>query len=213
MGPVSEEAGLTREDRLRRRWPPSVPRSAAVVDDLIARYADPARRYHGLEHIVAVLDAIQQLREAESSTPEVELAAWFHDAVYDPRRDDNEEQSALLAERMLSGTDPDRIDIAEVARLVRLTATHDPDAGDAAGELLCDADLAVLAGDMASYEAYTEGVRAEYAHVSDDDFRRGRAAVLEQLLAMPTLYRTPLGRARWETRARDNLTVELARLS
>jgi predicted metal-dependent HD superfamily phosphohydrolase len=198
---------------LAERWP--LAERADIRDALLAAYDDSSRGYHDSLHLTEVLGRLDELatQGATFDRRAVELAAWFHDAVYDPRRDDNEEQSALLAERMLSGTDPDRIDIAEVARLVRLTATHDPDAGDAAGELLCDADLAVLAGDMASYEAYTEGVRAEYAHVSDDDFRRGRAAVLEQLLAMPTLFRTSVGRARWETRARDNLTVELARLS
>jgi predicted metal-dependent HD superfamily phosphohydrolase len=56
------------------------------------------------------------------------------------------------------------------------------------------------------------GVRAEYAHVADADFRRGRAAVLRDLLAKPTLFHTAAARALWEERARANVAGELASL-
>ncbi|GGL07074.1 hypothetical protein Sme01_12060 [Sphaerisporangium melleum] len=100
--------------------------------------------------------------------------------------------------------------VAEVARLVRLTAGHDPAPGDRDGEVLCDADLAVLAGP--GYDAYARAVRQEYRHVPDDAFRAGRARVLDGLLALPSLYRTPPARERWEAAARRNLRAELAEL-
>ena len=102
--------------------------------------------------------------------------------------------------------------VAEVARLVRLTGTHDPGPGDRNGEVLCDADLAVLAGAPADYARYAAAVREEYAFVPDDAFRDGRAAVLRQLLDLPRLFRTPHGRDRWEPAARHNLRSELALL-
>ena len=77
----------------------------------------------------------------------------------------------------------DRVD--EVARLVLLTAGHDPEPGDANGAVLCDADLAVLAGPPDAYAAYASAVRAEYGHLSDEEFTAGRIAVLERLLALP----------------------------
>ena len=82
---------------------------------------------------------------------------------------------------------------AEVARLVRLTVTHDPAAGDTNGEVLCDADLAILAAAPEEYAAYAAAVREEYGFVPDDAFRDGRAAVLRQLLGLPRLFRTPHG--------------------
>ncbi|MGW4644741.1 HD domain-containing protein [Sphaerisporangium sp. NPDC004334] len=100
--------------------------------------------------------------------------------------------------------------IAEVARLVRVTAGHDPAPGDRDGEVLCDADLAVLAAP--GYGAYARAVREEYRHVPDEAFRAGRARVLRDLLAAPTLYRTPLARELWEAGARSNMRAELARL-
>ncbi|MFI0864693.1 hypothetical protein ACH4RA_31355 [Streptomyces smyrnaeus] len=139
----------------------------------------------------------------------VRLAAWFHDAVYRPDRSENEERSARLAERALPEAGVAQARTAEVARLVRLTVSHDPAPGDLDGELLCDADLAVLAGTPEQYAHYAAEIRQEYAFVPDAAFREGRSTVLHQLLGLPHLYRTPYARTHWEPAARHNLTTEL----
>ena len=90
-----------------------------------------------------------------------------------------------------------------------LTATHDPEPGDANGAVLCDADLAVLARDPAGYADYAAAIRREYAHVPDELFRRGRAAILRGLLEQPALFRTPSAVNRWEAEARANVAAEL----
>ena len=119
--------------------------------------------------------------------------------------------SAERARAGLRGLVPeDRVD--EVARLVLLTAGHDAEPGDANGAVLCDADLAVLAGPPDAYAAYASAVRAEYGHLSDADFTAGRIAVLERLLALPRLYRLPAVADEWTPRARANLTAELTLL-
>lgn len=141
------------------------------------------------------------------------LAAWFHDAVYFPDRSENEERSARLAERALpeAGVSGERTE--EVARLVRLTVTHDPADDDRNGQVLCDADLAILASSPNAYAAYTAAVRQEYAFVPNDAFREGRAAILRQLLNLPRLFRTPHGAAEWEATARYNIGAELELLT
>lgn len=198
--------------RLLPRWTRLVPGHPGVGEDLLNRYGDPARHYHGIDHLETVLDAVGVLSEEADRPRLVLLAAWYHDAVYDVRRDDNEERSAQLAEQTLACTDEDPLRIGEVARLVRLTERHDPADGDADGAVLSDADLSVLASDGLAYAAYASAVRAEYSHVSDEDFKAGRAAILEQLLSSASLYRTGLGRSRWEAAARRNLSHELAGL-
>ncbi|SEN06686.1 Predicted metal-dependent phosphohydrolase, HD superfamily [Actinacidiphila rubida] len=177
--------------------------------DLLERWAEPQRRYHTLDHLVAVLARATELTAYADDPDTVALAAWFHDAVYRPDRSENEERSAHLAERALREAGVDGARIAEVARLVRLTVTHDPAEGDRDGEVLCDADLAVLAGDPAAYAAYAAAVREEYGFVPDDLFRTGRADILRRLLALPRLFRTSYGHDQWEAVARRNLTTEL----
>jgi predicted metal-dependent HD superfamily phosphohydrolase len=178
---------------------------------LVAAWSEPHRRYHDLGHLAAVLGLVGELGGAAADPDAVRLAAWYHDAVYDPERIDNEQVSAERARAGLRGLVSDeRID--EVARLVLLTAGHDPAPDDANGAVLSDADLAVLAGPPDAYAAYASAVRAEYGHLSDAEFTAGRTAVLEHLLALPALYRLPAVAAEWTPRARANLAAELSLL-
>ena len=154
-----------------------------------------------LTHVDELMAADDPAREA------VLLAAWFHDAVYDGQGD-AEERSARLAEESL-GASPLAL---EVARLVRLTEQHRPADDDVAGQVLCDADLAILAAAPERYASYVAGVRAEYAHIPDADFEAGRASVLRDLLEKPTLFHTPAARDRWERAARANVRRELDEL-
>ncbi|MFE7564778.1 hypothetical protein [Kitasatospora sp. NPDC057500] len=180
--------------------------------ELLRRWAEPQRRYHTTDHLRAVLGHVDALAGHADDPDAVRLAAWFHDAVYRPDRSENEERSAALAVRALTAAGLPAARTGEVARLVRLTVTHHPGPGDRDGEVLCDADLAVLGGPPQDYAAYAAAVREEYAFVPAPDFRAGRAAVLRQLLALPALYRTPTAHARFDAAARANLTAELARL-
>ncbi|MFG2501719.1 hypothetical protein ACGFSB_26355 [Streptomyces sp. NPDC048441] len=208
---------------LRRRWLGTLLRARDTdeciydpfryADNLLARWAEPQRRYHTTAHLTAVLDHIDVLEEHADDPELVRLAAWFHDAVYAPDRSTNEERSARLAERALPEAGLTAGQTAEVARLVRLTITHDPADDDPNGETLCDADLAILAAAPDAYAAYAAAVREEYSFVPDEDFRAGRAAVLRQLIALPRLFRTPYGAARWEGPARANLATEIDLLS
>jgi predicted metal-dependent HD superfamily phosphohydrolase len=207
---------------LRDRWRTTLvtarggaaaPDPAPYADDLLARWAEPQRRYHTTDHLAAVLERIDVLEPHAADPAVVRLAAWFHDAVYRPDRSENEERSATLAERALPEAGLAPGPTAEVARLVRLTVTHDPRPGDVNGEVLCDADLGILAASPQAYAAYAAAVREEYGFVPEDTFRTARAGILRELLALPVLFRTPHGTTHWETAARHNLTAELDRLS
>lgn len=194
----------------------------AVGEDLLARWGEKGRLHHGRTHLREVLDAVDLL-VTDGATPEqtrrASLAAWFHDAVHSsgrrhddplPRGVTDEQASADLARDALTGRVTTEVR-DDVVRLVLLTATHRPEAGDAVGALLCDADLAVLGASPARYADYAAAIRVEYAHVPTHVFRPARAAVLEQLLEGP-LFHTTAGRRRWEEPARTNLSAEITAL-
>ncbi|NEE09106.1 hypothetical protein G3M58_21950 [Streptomyces sp. SID7499] len=191
------------------RGPAGGPDPAPYADALLTRWQEPQRRYHTVEHLTAVLDRVDELERYARDPDVVRLAAWFHDAVYLPDRSENEERSARLAERALTEAGVPEAKTAEVARLVRLTVTHDPADDDPDGQVLCDADLAILASPPSAYAAYTAAVREEYHFVPSDAFREGRATILRQLLDLPRLFRTPHGTTEWEATARYNLRSEL----
>ncbi|MEE1722311.1 hypothetical protein PUR58_04845 [Streptomyces sp. JV186] len=187
------------------------PAPEPYAENLLGRWAEPQRAYHTVAHLTAVLDRIDLLA-AHSYAEDIELvrlAAWFHDAVYLPERDNNEERSARLAERALAELGLDERRVAEVVRLVRLTLSHDPADADGNGAVLCDADLGVLAGSPEEYAAYASAVRTEYGFVEGETFRAVRAELLLQMLERPALFRTEYGHRHWEEQARQNLRTEL----
>jgi predicted metal-dependent HD superfamily phosphohydrolase len=199
----------------RRDLPPDADAVAAdhAFADLVARWKQPHRHYHDLSHLAVMLAVIDRHAGWAQEPAAVRLAAWFHDAVYVPRRADNEEASAALAGSVLRRLGLAREQIEEVTRLVRLTERHGPAPGDRNGELLCDADLSVLADEPDAYRHYAHRIRLEYSHLPDSAFRAGRIGVLRRLLAMPALYHVPELKEAWEERARTNLTRELTALT
>lgn len=182
----------------------------AEREQLLSRWREPHRKYHDLNHLRTVLTALDEFRSAGASFDHeaVTLAAWFHDAIYDVGAPDNEEQSAVLAETMLAG----RSCATEVARLVRVTASHNVALTDLNASALCDADLSILASDSSRYSRYCADVRHEYSRFEDSVYRAGRTRVLEHFLALERIFNTTFGYENWELRARCNLEAELRSL-
>lgn len=188
-----------------------------IIEDVLARLREPHRRYHTATHVMWVLRHIDDLLAARAGTRQpavddtaIRVAAIFHDAIYDATSSANEVDSAILAHRAMQtlGWSIARCD--RVADMIHDTATHEARSSESA--VLLDADLAVLAADRAGYQAYVNGIRAEYSHIAEPTWRHGRAAVLHGFLHRPALYATDAGRARYERRARANIASELAAL-
>jgi predicted metal-dependent HD superfamily phosphohydrolase len=178
-------------------------------EELAAAYAAPGRHYHNLSHIEDCLAALARVEGISAAEREIlSEAIWWHDIVYDPTRSDNEELSAQLAERNI------RADLGnEVGRLIRLTKTHAVQADDRLGAILISIDLSILGAEPARYDAYAAAIRQEFIHVSDSDYRAGRAQVLRQFAARTVIYPDAGFAVIYDRRARDNLARELALLS
>lgn len=195
---------------LLNRWNSIMAGHDALFLDLLDRWSEPHRHYHGCTHLLSVLEALDLLTEPAGPPRTVLLAAWFHDAVYRGAAGQDEEESARLAEDRLTHAGLPEQEVDEVARLVRLTSDHRPDPGDTDGTLLCDADLSILGGGPEEYARYVAAVRKDYAHIGDADFAAGRAAVVRHLLDLDPLFHHPRARDLWQDAAHRNLEGELA---
>jgi predicted metal-dependent HD superfamily phosphohydrolase len=190
--------------------------SEPVRAELVRVYAAPGRHYHDLRHVEALLGLAHTSADAIADQDAVEAAIWFHDAIYDTRRHDNEDRSADLAMARLAGTAAaDRI--ARIAAMIVATAGHRvPDFADAGAAQDCglflDMDLAILGALPADFEAYETAVRREYDWVTEPQWRAGRREVLTGFLARPAIYATARFRASHEEAARRNLARAMARL-
>jgi predicted metal-dependent HD superfamily phosphohydrolase len=211
---------MTAEELLAQTWrglaerqSSSAPAAEAVLDEVIRAYREPARHYHTLAHIAALL------REFEAHSAEVRdgdaiaLAIIFHDVVYDPRRQDNEQQSAIVARERLTALGFATSLVQKVVAYIEATQHGREDFEDPDLALLLDLDLSTLACAPEAYRLYAAAIRREYGHVPDALYRVGRRQILQGFLARERIYRTPLLSARWEARARANISAEIAQLT
>ena len=213
-----------RPERIRagllRSWERSFPAWAGHGRALLARWEEEHRAYHDTVHLREVLERIGRLLPAgpEDDRRVLELAAWYHDAVYRGRPGADEQDSAALLEEearrlpSVAGA-PSAQTVRRAAALVRATAGHARSReADPLWPVLHDADLAILAARSDRYRRYTQGVRREYAHVPEEQFRTRRAMILRELIGGPRVFLTTAGRASWEEAARANVARELAEL-
>ncbi len=181
----------------------------AVFEELTHRYAEAQRQYHTLAHIEQVLAEIDGVRAQLAAPDLVEAAAWFHDVVYDPRRSDNEEQSAAAARRALAGVGEERL--AEIEAEILATRHNQPAvSGDTA--FLVDADLSILGQPAEAFDSYEQQIRTEYGWVPEPQYIVGRRAVLQSLLNRDAIFATEEFRRRHEVEARSNIERALSRL-
>jgi predicted metal-dependent HD superfamily phosphohydrolase len=181
--------------------------------DIVLYYGESGRYYHNLSHIQHVLEVLDELQPLADNFAAIQLAAWFHDIIYNTRTPDNEVQSAVHAESVLMNLSIPIDTIRKVNQMIMATAKHLNPTNDPDTYLLLDADLAILGSNEAAFTAYCDAIRKEYKWVADSDYRSNRIKVLNRFLERPRIYQTQPLYKQLETQARKNLLMEIGRLS
>ncbi len=184
----------------------------AAFRELAIAYSSPNRHYHTLQHLQRVLTTIEILQDPAQDSASIQLAAWFHDGVYDTRASDNEEKSAALAAYWLALCDIPSATIATVTHLILSTKHHQADLDDRDSQILLDADLEILGAEPIAYWDYAAQIRQEYSWVPEAQYLEGRQRVLEQFLQRDRLYFTEQMFDTLEVSARRNLSAEIREL-
>lgn len=180
--------------------------------ELMAAWSEPHRHYHDQRHLRECLALWARWREHSVRPGEVAVALWFHDAIYDPRAESNELNSAAWATRSLIRAGLDSESAQRVHDLVMATRHHDQVPG-ADAQLLVDIDLSILGSPPERFEQYDQDVRKEYGWVPGFRYRHLRARVLQRFLDRPRLYHGEQAVALLEAQARINLAAALSRLA
>ncbi|MCI5108233.1 MAG: pantetheine-phosphate adenylyltransferase [Candidatus Pacebacteria bacterium] len=182
--------------------------SEAVLDILLGRYTETHRHYHNLEHVVSMLDELGTLNDPDKA---LSLAIWFHDAVYDPKAKDNEEQSAKLAKSLLKKLGlSDELGNRVHDLILATKHVHMP--SDPVARTLVDLDLMILGKPEKEFDVYEAGIRQEYGWVVYPDFYEGRSKILQSFLDRPSIFSTDQFQAKYEIVARDNLERSIIKL-
>jgi predicted metal-dependent HD superfamily phosphohydrolase len=182
-------------------------------DDLTARYTEPQRHYHTIEHIYSMLLCFDGDAPLIQDKIAMKLAIFFHDWIYDPEDKDNEIQSIECFKAFASEAGLPRELISKVSKYIERTITHtlpsDDREVDGDLKLFLDFDLEVLSRGSADYELYAAQIRKEYSHFSEADYCKGRVKVLEAFLCRDRLYFSDPYFRQKETRTRENIEGEI----
>jgi predicted metal-dependent HD superfamily phosphohydrolase len=183
-----------------------------IVREIVQRYGEPQRHYHTLEHVRRSLAELSQLTADETKGLDIELlkeAILYHDIIYDPTRNDNEEKSAEYVMDIYHDGDLQRAN--NIARLI-LATRHDHEPTQEDEKIIVDVDLAILGSDAETFSRYEEGVRQEYNMYNDEEYRMGREAVLSNFMQRKNIFCTAYFREKYETQARQNLMSSILKL-
>ena len=175
---------------------------------IVQRYDEPHRRYHNQEHIAHCLAEFRAAPKLAENPAEVELALWLHDVIYDPKKPDNEEQSAEFARELCREA---RTEDWRVVKLI-LATKHSAAPLTEDERLVVDIDLAILGQDEDRFWRYEREIREEYAFVPEDVFRTKRAEILEKFLERERIYATDFFFGKYEETARRNLRESIRQL-
>ena len=161
-----------------------------IISFVISKYSEKHRYYHNLSHVRALLLSAENFKEKFTDFESVQLAIWFHDAIYAPKRFDNEIESAKLASSKLSELNLPKVIIEKVEKIILATQKHDATDLDFDGKLFLDLDLGILGADENIYQNYKSAIRQEYSFVPWFLYRRSRAKILANFLNRATIYFT-----------------------
>ncbi len=185
--------------------------STRLFEDLHAVYTAPDRHYHTEAHVAECIRQTRRFGHLALLVHEIETAIWFHDAVYDTRRSDNEEKSAEWAQRELALLSTPNEVIDRIVDMILSTKSHTSTSPDTI--LMVDIDLGVLGATPAHFEIYDQAIRREFAWVPVADYRTGRSRVLTAFLERPVIFGTEEIRHLYEARARENLRKKIDELA
>lgn len=191
----------------------SIPKanSRKILEEVIEKYTEPHRSYHNLSHIYSLLMMAEEYYDFIENPILFELSIWFHDLIYDPSRNDNEEKSAERAIELLSPFLADSF-LENLKQMILSTIKHSPILKDNDNELFLDLDMSVLASEPKIYHQYTSAIRKEFSIFSDEIYHLGRKSVLEKFIKGESIFLTPFFKENFEKQAVENIQNEIASL-
>lgn len=182
-----------------------------IFAQLAVAYGENTRHYHTAKHVSECLLHFLKYRDAAKHPAEIEIAIWFHDAIYDTTKSDNEEQSAEWAKRYLTEQSVDPKSVNRIVEMILATKTHQSQTADSA--LMVDIDLGILGATVDAFEAYDLAIHKEFYWVPTEQYCIGRSQVLSSFLKRETIYQTEVMRDLYEAQARENLSRKIKELT
>jgi predicted metal-dependent HD superfamily phosphohydrolase len=193
-------------NRFRELWRRCGAKSEADIfyKDIQKSYSEPHRFYHTLNHIDYCLKQLDSFFGNTGDSNIVEFALWYHDFVYNPLSNNNEEESANAATLVCHESEMSVSFTNKVHELILITK-HSKEPSDFLQKVIIDIDLSILGSNLKSYDSFETNIRKEYSPVNDRDFLMGRTNILKGFLNRPRIFYTDFFFGKYHEAARNNL--------
>lgn len=175
-------------------------------------YSKKGRHYHNLTHLDNVFIELLQVKELIKDWQTIIFSIAYHDLIYDPLKQDNEERSAEEAWNKLAFLIAPNEQKEKCRNQILATKGHQL-SPDADTNFFTDADLAILGSDFEAYDEYARKIRKEYRYFPNLIYNPGRKKALKHFLQMEKIFKTSSFAGKYEKQARINLKRELETLS
>lgn len=181
-------------------------------DEIENHYSVKRRYYHNLSHLQNIFNSLQPIKDIINDWDTIVFSVFYHDIIYDVKRNDNEEKSAELAQKRLAGISyPDEL-IVKCCDQILATKIHQF-SDDRDTNIFTDSDLSILGQEENAYIEYTKQIRKEYSIIPKLLYNKGRIKVLNHFLAMERIFKSDYFFHEFEAKARQNIDNELMMLS
>ena len=146
---------------------------------LLSMWNESHRAYHNQNHLLDLINQINENKSKFESHKDYEkmvLCALFHDCVYDPMRNDNEEKSADFFVNCCQEKNQDVLDIKQ---MILDTKTHE--STTPLSEEFNQLDMNIVERDFDQLLEWENGIAFEYKAYGEM-YKMGRLQFLESLL-------------------------------
>lgn len=178
------------------------------------RYSEKQRHYHTLRHLEEMFQHFDKYFKKLNQPELVVLAIFFHDIIYDPKANDNEEESAEVFSQFskeAGNLEADKTDA--VMKWILQTKSHSvKENSDKDLQFFLDMDMAVLGRPSEGYKKYADQIREEYIHIPDPEYKKRRSAVLRGFCQRQRIFATDEFHEMYHDIAIQNLKTEILSL-
>lgn len=186
--------------------------TAQMAYDIVNSYGESHRHYHTLEHIADCFKEYEEVKKNFTKPTMAKFALLYHDIIYIPGYNCNEDVSANRAEMDLLRLGFKRWECLYVTHCITSTegliCVESKDQ-----EVLHDIDYAILGQDREKFDAYEKAIRKEFCTCDDDRYQQGRVRFLTETLKQKHIYLTDHFRKKYEKKARESIKYLIGILS
>ena len=174
--------------------------------EILENYTKKWKFYHNLNHVYSFVNLFEKYNKfINNYKNEFLISIYFHDIIYIPSRNDNEEESINMFNKFYNEVKPNNLNKEKVIEFIAETKNHSLSKDyDFELDLFLDMDMQIVADE--NWEDYENKIRKEYCFVDETEYKNKRKQFLQGLVNKNRIFRTQIFYDIYEQIAKNNIT-------